>query len=280
MGFTRQQLWWTAQHTLLPSFLVTLEHIFWFRLRGKGEYSPRLTSATGCCLPGITREKDFCPILPSVCALCFWAHRKAWLSWTLIFIPKVVSASGYWKLHCMIIPKLHVYTLSLKTVVQLVEISVGRWWCLLPSLLGGKRSDGRWISWHWEIWITLPTPALRNMALSRCWKLIFPYWNVRQQHGCLKVKLLRVYEKYHQKVSFSIKSELFHIQKRFPPLLHCQVNTKFYLEEGTEVALLSLTHYGRLNALDLAMKMPENTAEMKELWMFGSQNQHNLRIIS
>lgn len=119
---------------------------------------------------------------------------------------------------------LHVYTKTayMHTLTQdcggtSIEVSVGRWWCLLPSLLGGKRSEGRWISWHREIWITLPTPALRNMALSRCWKLIFPYWNVRQQHGCLKVKLLRVYEKYHQKVSFSIKPELFYIQKRFPP---------------------------------------------------------------
>lgn len=194
----------------------------------------------------------------------------------------MVSASGYWRCHCMYIPNLHICTLSLKAAVQVVEVSAGRWWCLLPSLLGGKRSEGRWISWHWEIWITLPTPALRNMALSRCWKLIFPYWNVRQQHGCLKVKLMRVYEKYHQKVSFSIKPEIFHIQKRFPPFFTARW-MKFYLEEGREVALLSLTflpYCGRLYMLDLAMKMPENTGEMKQLWMFSSQKQHNLGIIS
>lgn len=179
--------------------------------------------------------------------------------------------------------KQHIYSLSLKTVVQLVEISVGRWWCLLPSLLGRKRSEGRWISWHWKIWITLPTPALRNVALSRCWKLIFLYWKVRQQHGCLKVKLLRVYEKCHQKVSFSIKPELFNILKRFNPFSIGRWTTKFYLEKEREVALVSLTllpHYGRLHAMDLAMKIPENTGEMKELWMFSSQKQHNLLIIS
>lgn len=153
----------------------------------------------------------------------------------------MVSASGYWRLHCMYIPRLQIYTFSLKTVLQLIEISVGRWWCLLPSLLGGKRSEERWISWHREIWITLPTPALRNMAPSRCWKLIFPYWNVRQQHGCLKVKLLRVCEKYQQKVSFWIKPELFHIQKRFPLFSIARWTTTFYLEEGRGVALLSPT---------------------------------------
>lgn len=71
MGFKRQQLWGTAQHMLLPLFLVILEHIFfWLRLRRKGEYSPRLTSARGCCSPGIPGSQAGREISALFCPQC------------------------------------------------------------------------------------------------------------------------------------------------------------------------------------------------------------------
>lgn len=132
----------------------------------------------------------------------------------------------------------------LSQVVQLVEISVGRWWCLLPSLLGGKRSEGRWIIWHREIWITLPTPAWRNMALSRCWKLIFPYWNVEGRDNSMAALRWNCWELMIN-TTRRFPSQLNHnysiSKKDSSPFSIVRWSTKFYLGEGREVALLSLT---------------------------------------
>lgn len=154
-------------------------------------------------------------------------------------------------------------------MAQLVEISAGRWWCLLPSLLGGKRSEGRWISWHREIWITLPTPAWRNMALSRCWKLIFPYWNVKERDNSMAALRWNCRE-FMKNTTRRFPSQLNHnyfTSKKDPPCFSiARWSTKFRLGEEREVVLLSLTlllPYERLYTLDLAMEMPENRGQMK-----------------